>query len=186
MIYAASTFRKTAADMMLDKLYDGVEIHRLDRIVIAKFTCPHRVISTCRVNGGVRETMDAMFNHQSCEPSGHDVKFREITEQTPEQYHAGICRTHALTPETAVALGTAANMNHAAIETATFRGLQVTAIATAGVETNAGRAGDHAMYYEENGKFIKVEPDSPELRDGTINLMLFVNRDMCQARLSGW
>ncbi len=169
--------------MKVETLYDGVEIHRLERMVIAKFTCPHRVISTCSVNGGISGRMDAVFNHQSCDPSGSEEEFRKIMEQTPEQYHTGICRAHALQPDTTVALGTAVNMDRAVVETAGFRDLQVAAVATAGVESNAGRAGDYAMYYEENGKFINIGPESPELRGGTINLMVFVNRDMLPGAL---
>ena len=44
-----------------------------------------------------------------------------------------------------------------------FKKLEVTAISTAGVRTNASRAGDPCFYYEENGKF------------GTINTIILIN-----------
>ncbi|MDM7935522.1 MAG: adenosylcobinamide amidohydrolase, partial [Methanothrix sp.] len=69
-------------------------------------------------------------------------------------------------------LGTAANMNCAAICHERFRELEVVTICTAGVERNACRAGDPASYYdppEEGG-----QPPAP----GTINAMIFINREL--------
>ncbi|MGD8258548.1 MAG: adenosylcobinamide amidohydrolase, partial [Desulfobacterales bacterium] len=57
--------------MLIGNYYNGVEIHREDKMVYAKFLCPHRVISTCKVNGGLRDDLEYIINHQSCEPNGH-------------------------------------------------------------------------------------------------------------------
>lgn len=44
--------------MLLGTYYKGVEIHRVDKIVYARFLVPHRVISTCPAAGGVREDLN--------------------------------------------------------------------------------------------------------------------------------
>ena len=60
---------------------------------------------------------------------------------------------------------TLANMKNVSIVTKSFRDVEVTAITTAGVRTNASKAGDPSSYWEENGKF----------HFGTINIILLTN-----------
>ncbi|MBR7049892.1 MAG: adenosylcobinamide amidohydrolase, partial [Methanobrevibacter sp.] len=60
---------------------------------------------------------------------------------------------------------TLAEMRNVSIVTESFRNLEVTAIATAGVRTNASRAGDESSYWQENGEF----------HFGTINIILLTN-----------
>jgi adenosylcobinamide amidohydrolase len=62
-------------------------------------------------------------------------------------------------------------MSHASIVSKNFKKLAVTAITTAGVRTNASRAGDGASYYEENGKF------------GTINTIILINAHLSEETL---
>jgi len=40
--------------MRIDTFYDGVEIHREEKIIYAKFLIPHQVLSTCRAAGGMQ------------------------------------------------------------------------------------------------------------------------------------
>lgn len=51
-----------------------------------------------------------------------------------------------LNPETVTGMGTAADMENAAIETLSYQNLTVTAIVTGGIETNGGRVGDPADF----------------------------------------
>ena len=44
--------------MLLGTYYQGVEIHREERIVYARFLVPHRVISTCPAAGGLRDDLE--------------------------------------------------------------------------------------------------------------------------------
>jgi predicted ATPase len=37
--------------MLIDTFYEGVEIHRREKIIFARFLHPHSVISTCRAAG---------------------------------------------------------------------------------------------------------------------------------------
>lgn len=175
--------------MLLGKFYNGIEIHRNEKLIYVKFLVPHRVISTCRINGGIHDDLDAVFNHQACEPAGHCSKSHDLAVRDPEAYFRGICERHDL-KENSASLGTAANMNCASIKAKSFRELEVVAICTAGVETNAGRAGDPAGVYEEDGRF---EPISEEVaasaekmvcdNNGTINTILCINKALTPGAL---
>ena len=61
--------RKLGGEMILKRFDDTVVVYREERIVYAEFLKPHRVISTCRVSGGIHDDMLYMYNHQSCEPA---------------------------------------------------------------------------------------------------------------------
>lgn len=168
--------------MVLGRFYDGLEVSRHDKIIVARFLRPHMVVSTCRAAGGMHNDLQCIYNHQSCEPTNHTAGLPKSAYQDPTEYRRVICQRHGLEPETCATLGTAANMNNVAIATESFRKQQVVAVCTGGVETNAGRVGDPAMSYEEDGKHIKIaEPDPPAA--GTINTMLFINREMTPGAL---
>ena len=162
---------------MLIGEYDGIEIHRKEKIIYVNFLVQHRVISTCGVNGGLRDDLEGIANHQLCEPLGHDRKGLKFISESPFGYLKSVCEKYGLSPEKIALLGTAANMNHAAVELQEYRGLQVVAISTGGVKTNAGRAGDPATIYEKDGKFIstKGEVDEPH---GTINTIIIINKEL--------
>ncbi len=164
--------------MLIDTLYDGVEIHREEKIIYAKFLRPHRVISTCRVAGGLREEMGYVYNHQSCEPAGHSHKRTQRAIADPVGYHHMISENHGLPGDTCAAMGTAANMHNACIETRTFRDLSVTAVITGGVEANAGRAGDPASVAETEDGFERLDPDETPPGPGTINTMIFFSKPL--------
>jgi Uncharacterized conserved protein len=162
---------------MLIGKYDGIEIHRKEKIIYVNFLVQHRVISTCGVNGGLRDDLEGIANHQLCEPLGHDRKGLKVIAEDPFGYLKSVCEKQGLSPEKRALLGTAANMNYAAVESQEYRCLQVVAISTGGVKTNAGRAGDPATIYEKDGKFIstKGEVDEPH---GTINTIIIINQEL--------
>lgn len=175
--------------MLLETFYNGIEVHRNEKIIVVRFLAPHRVISTCRANGGLRDDLDLIFNHQSCEPTGHTRKSHTMAVHEPRVYLRQICSQHEFS-ENCASLGTAANMNCAAVESEIFRDLEVVAICTGGVETNAGRAGDPASVCEESGRFMPVSGTisqsekekcvAAEARGdgGTINIIVCINRKL--------
>jgi adenosylcobinamide amidohydrolase len=67
-------------------------------------------------------------------------------------------------------MGTAANMQYAAVREESFEEVSVWAVATAGVQGNAGRAGDPASWHESTGAWKPVHA-----LPGTINVMLLFN-----------
>ncbi|OAG27755.1 adenosylcobinamide amidohydrolase [Thermodesulfatator autotrophicus] len=165
--------------------YHGLSIFRSEKILYGAFSSPHAVISTCRVNGGLREDIDFVANHQACEPKPCPGQEHEkcLAIRDPQGYHRLVCEYHSLPPEKTVLLGTAANMNLAGFAEEGFaipetqEKLIVFCVATAGVETNAGRAGDPSQVFEWNGRFF------PLTDHGTINIMLFVNQEIAPCGL---
>lgn len=163
--------------MLLKNLYGKVEIHREEKILVARFLSPHRVISTCLAGGGIEDDKNSIYNHQACEPCRHEITSLVPEYANPIDLRMLVSRLYGLVPEETVTMTTAANMNNASIITRTFRELEVTAVTTGGVETNAGRAGDPAFYYEQDGIFHKIGDEEAPL-EGTINSMLFINREL--------
>lgn len=164
--------------MKLAQYYDGVEIHREEKILMCRFLAPHRVLSTCRSErGGLHEDLDCLYNHQACEPNGHRTELYDVAIADPDAYLCIVSGRHGLPADGCAALETAANMNNAAIAHAAFQDLEVIAISTGGVGTNAGRAGDPASYYQAGGRFIKLGGEGPA-PVGTINTMLLISQEV--------
>ncbi len=170
--------------MLLGTYYDGVEIYREEKIVYARFLVPHRVISTCRAAGGLRDDLTCLYNHQCCEPKRHDLPFNRLATREPDAYRKAVCSRYGLPDQECATLGTAANMRYAGIERAKFRELEVVALCTGGVEGNAGRAGDPAGFYEVNGAFEMIG-EQERSAHGTINTMLFISRELAPSAMVG-
>ena len=168
--------------MLLHEFYQGVELHRLDKIIYAKFIKPHRVISTCRAAGGIRDGLDYVFNHQSCEPSGHMDALPESAWKDPLKYRDMVAGRYGLPPDGCATLGTAANMHNAAVAQESFRKHRVAAVSTGGVECNAGRVGEPASGYEEDGEHQRLDRQETP-RAGTINTMLFIGQELTHGAL---
>jgi len=113
--------------------YDSIEIHRQDKVIYAKFLSPHLVLSTCRLNPGIRRDLEYVLSHQACEPTGIDWARKSIKDPK------GVCGSLGIEPDRCTMISTAANMNNAVIVIEEFEGLEVAAMLTAGIETNAGR-----------------------------------------------
>lgn len=168
--------------MYLGTYYEGVELHRDEKIVYARFLKPHRVISTCSAAGGIKDDLKCLYNHQSCEPAEHDRKIHRLYSGDPRAYRRLTCRQYNLPDESCATLGTAANMRYAVTKEARFRDQIVVAVVTGGVEANAGRAGDKATVYEWNGVYEKVSAEE-FTQHGTINIMLLINQELTEGAM---
>jgi adenosylcobinamide amidohydrolase len=164
--------------MLIETYYEGVEIHREEKIIYARFLRPHQVLSTCRAAGGLQEGLSYLYNHQSCEPAGHHHRMAPGLWRDSIAYRKRICAPYGLPPEACATMGTAANMNNAALVCETFRNLQVVAVCTGGVETNAGRAGDPASVFETPDGFETVPPSDSVPGPGTINTMVLISKPL--------
>lgn len=132
------------------------------------FTAPRKVLSTSLLNGGYREDLTGVFNHNCGPDDGSHAKLRAATYQE----HMRILAVDAgLDPDRTTGMGTAARMENVAIVVRSYQELVVTAIATAGVEGNGGRVGDPAQHYAPVEKTAVHKP-------GTINVMLIIDADM--------
>jgi len=166
--------------MLITSYYDGVELYREQRTLYAKFIKPHRVLSTCRAAGGMQHNLQYLYNHQSCESRDHMRAVPPSAYKDPLAYREWVCEPLGLPAEQCATLGTAANMHNAAFVCEQFRDLQVIAVCTGGVETNAGRAGDYAAYYEHDGEFEKLPPTEAIPGPGTINTMIFISKPLTE------
>lgn len=87
-----------------------------------------------------------------------------------EEYIKIVSKRLDLDPERTTGMLTTASIKNAVSVFNSFRGLEVTAIVTGGVEINAGRAGDEASYYQEGENFEPI--------GGTINAILIIGADL--------
>ncbi len=145
-------------------------ISRLGRFVVANLLVPHRVLSTSSVGGGQTEAVRYLVNHQSCEGKAHAARHGVITGHGAEHYHRVACAEIDLPPDETALMGTAANMNYAVLRSEKFEELEVIVVVTAGVQGNAARAGDPAVWHEREDGWSKLNP-----HDGTINTILLFN-----------
>jgi adenosylcobinamide amidohydrolase len=156
---------------------------RNGRFVVAELLVPHRVLSTSAKNGGQREGLRYLVNHQSCEGTDHRERHAEITGG--EAYHDSSCREAGADPVASASMQTAANMNYAAVVAASDLNVTVTAVVTAGVHGNAACAGDPASYRETETGWEKVTaPAVATPVAGTINTILLINRALTEGALA--
>ena len=145
-------------------------LRRQGRFLVAELRTPHQVMSTSTCSGGFTNRVRFLVNHQSCEGQGHLERFEWMTALGETGYHHHVCKELGLESDAVVVMGTAANMNYAARVAEIFAELRVCAVVTAGVEGNAGCAGDPANWHEAESGQMERHP-----HDGTINTMLLIN-----------
>ena len=151
-------------------------LRRSGRYLIAELQGTHLVLSTSARNGGQVRGVRFLANHQSCEATNHTARQSAIKALGQEGYHDSVCGEMGFPAGEVALMGTAANMNYAAIVTREDRGLEVTAVVTGGVQGNAACAGDPAGWREGDQGWEKV--------DGTINMMLLVNHPLTEAAIA--
>lgn len=152
---------------------------RAGRFLVTELLTPHRVLSTSARNGGQTESVRYLVNHQSCEGADHRERHAQITGSGAENYHDSVCAEIGLDPSEVAMMGTAANMNYAAVVQRSDGALLVTAVVTAGVHGNAACAGDPTTWRETEKGWEKIA-----LVGGTINTELLVNHSLTEAALA--
>jgi adenosylcobinamide amidohydrolase len=173
------------------------ELRRRGRHAIVELRAPAWVLSTSHVNGGLRDDVRFLVNHQSCEPVKHQERFELITGLGQDAYHRHVCAELGLDPARTALMGTAAAMQYLGIVTHIWADLSVTAIVTAGVTGNAGSAGDAAHYDERNGTWERTSPapgsplpashsslPAPSTHGGTINTLLLFSSPLSASALT--
>lgn len=182
--------------MLLEET-DRFALHRQGRYLFVAFRRPHRAISTCRVNGGLSDTLTHLANHQSCEGAAHLERYNRVLSLGARAYHEHACGEGGLPPESTALMGTAANMQCAVLGRADAEDLGVTVVATAGVTGNATRAGDPADWHEAVDGSRRAErartdqasdsrmkgPPPAEAGSGTIVTLVLINQPCTPACL---
>jgi len=154
-------------------------VRRSGRFVVADLLAPHLVLSTSARNGGQADHVTHLLNHQSCEGAGHLARHGLISSAGAGAYHDVVCDEAGVPRDSTAVMGTAANMNYAAIASESDDRVTVVAIVTAGVEGNATTAGEPAAWRETDAGVHKVP-----VYDGTINTMVLINQPLSTAALA--
>ena len=120
--------------MMVYKLSTGDKVHKYNRCLVIPFEGRRKVMSTSMHNGGYREDLTAIFNHdvnpgpggscKYCKPGHEEVIKRFIIDELGLDY------------DTVAYMATIVSMDSVAIKSETYDELTVTAIATASLEVN--------------------------------------------------
>ncbi|MDD4346633.1 MAG: adenosylcobinamide amidohydrolase [Desulfitobacteriaceae bacterium] len=153
---------------LLCTLANGDAVYRYDKRIVIRFEQPRKVLSTSILNGGYREDLRAVFNHDCSSGNDTDSTLRAPTYGEHMRLEA---RDLGFDPDTVAGMGTAAQMENVAVITAKYETLTVTAVVTGGVEVNGGRVGDPTTYFQPVDKAMLPKP-------GTINIMLVINADL--------
>lgn len=143
------------------KTSDNDELYYLKDTIFVKFNVERNGISTSKLNGGFSSSFKSVFNHHLSQENIDYLESHDLRE-----YLIQHCRSFNIDSASSTALTTLAKMENVSVVTKSYGNIEVSAITTAGVRTNAVRAGDPAAYYEENGKF------------GTINTILLINANL--------
>ena len=126
------------------------EVYYLKDTIFVKFNVRRNGISTSKFR--------SVFNHHLSQENIDYLENHDVGD-----YLIQHCRSLNIDSTYSTGLTTLARMKNVSIVTKSFKSLEVVALTTAGVRTNAVRAGDPAAYYEENGRF------------GTINTIILIN-----------
>lgn len=145
-------------------------VFRQNTSIIVELPPGRSTLSTSWLNGGYREDLRYIYNHQVLHESDDSHEADSMEGGSIDAYAAIIAEKLELDPSYSTGLMTAANMQNVAISTKTFRKVEVTAVVTGGIDINGGRAGDPASYYQEDGQF-KMIP-------GTINIILLIGANV--------
>src|SRR3712207_827405 len=151
---------------MIHKLSTGDKVHRYQKSIVVEFTGRRKVLSTSPFNGGYRENLKYVFNHDGNPGAGMACKMKAPTYA---EHLSIIAQEIGLDPKVSAGISTAASMKNVSIKVTSFDEVTVTAIVTGGVEVNGGRVGDPASYVQKHGK-------TQMIKQGTINTILVIDR----------
>jgi len=127
----------------------------VNKTLLVTFKEPQRIVSTL---DGQRENIQTLGNHFAPPPNwaiGHGTGLARLRTET--------CAALGLSPDTSALLLTGADMDTLVVKREVFKGLEIVALVTAGVRSNAMRMSrDTGNYYEP----------------GTINIILLPNQKL--------
>lgn len=147
-------------DRLIFKTSVNDEVFFLKDTILVNFHHSRNGISTSKLNGGISELYKSVFNRHLSQSEIDYLENHEVLEFLVNQ-----CKQLNIDSDFSTGLITLAKMENISIVNKTYENLDVTAISSAGVRTNASKAGDSSSYYEENGHFHL----------GTINTIILIN-----------
>ena len=161
--------------MLLTTLSGNDEVHHYKKSVVIIFGGRRRVLSTAPHNGGYREDLRCVFNHDGKIPGKSPCYMKAPTYA---EHMAITAEEIGLDRNTACGISTAADMENLIIKSESYDDITVTALATGGIDVNGGRAGDPATWHEEKEKAKELA------KLGTINILLHFNVDLSEGAIA--
>lgn len=161
---------------LVHRFSSGISVHRQNRsLIIIPPSKDWRALSSGNYNGGFMSSPTAIFNTTSI---GGQAEYDMMGEprEVHDDYSIRCARSIDLEPDSVMGLGTAAHMDNAAIGSFDIDGIEVSAVITAGIRGNGGRAGDPAKY-DEMKKYTSC--------NGTIVIVLIIDADLSDSALIG-
>ncbi|WP_405270462.1 adenosylcobinamide amidohydrolase [Methanobrevibacter sp.] len=143
-------------------------VYYLKDTILVNFKHNRNGVSSSVLNGGACDLYKSVFNQHLSQDRIDYLENHDVCE-----YLINECRSLEIDSNYSTALITLAKMENLSIVTKSFKNVEVTAISTAGVRTNASKAGDPASYWQENGEF----------HFGTINIIVLVNVNLSKSTL---
>lgn len=135
--------------------------------IIIHFNGHRNVVSTCNHNGGYREDIEYIYNN-SC---GKKIEAGDIVRMkgnNMQEHYLALTVELRLPANTTTGMSTAALMENMSVVSKSRESINVTAIVTAGIDINGGRAGDPAQFNEFTNEPLDIRP-------GTINIFLLID-----------
>lgn len=135
--------------------------------IIIHFNGHRNVVSTCNHNGGYREDIEYIYNN-SCGKKIEAGDIVRIKGNNMQEHYLDLTVELGLPANTTTGMSTAALMENMSVVSKSRESINVTAIVTAGIDINGGRAGDPAQFNEFTNEPLDIRP-------GTINIFLLID-----------
>ena len=168
---------------LISKTINQDEIYLNNDSIVVKFSSKKNGIVTSWLNGGYKEDLTAVFNHQLSQKN-IDKYYNGGILRFLEKLSADFTRQLNLKNDKLSGMVTSADIKKYSIAIERYDKIEVLAITTAGARVNTVSAGDKGSYYELNGEYkldSKLNSKEANLnkidfkKPGTINTIILIN-----------
>ena len=176
---------------LISKTINKDEIYLNNDSIVVKFSSKKNGIVTSWLNGGYKEDLTAVFNHQLSQKN-IDKYYNGGILRFLEKLSADFTRQLNLKNDKLSGMVTSADIKKYSIAIERYDKIEVLAITTAGARVNTVSAGDKGSYYELNGEYkldSKLNSKEANLnkidfkKPGTINTIILINGKLDESAL---
>lgn len=176
---------------LISKTINQDEIYLNNDSIVVKFSSKKNGIVTSWLNGGYKEDLTAVFNHQLSQKN-IDKYYNGGILRFLEKLSTDFSRQLNLKNDKLSGMVTSADIKKYSIAIERYDKIEVLAITTAGARVNTVSAGDKGSYYELNGEYkldSKLNSKEANLnkidfkKPGTINTIILINGKLDESAL---
>lgn len=176
---------------LISKTINQDEIYLNNDSIVVKFSSKKNGIVTSWLNGGYKEDLTAVFNHQLSQKN-IDKYYNGGILRFLEKLSADFTRQLNLKNDKLSGMVTSADIKKYSIAIERYDKIEILAITTAGARVNTVSAGDKGSYYELNGEYkldSKLNSKEANLnkidfkKPGTINTIILINGKLDESAL---